>query len=901
MRKGRFAGLSDSGPEAGARLAVADLLLFDFETPDDQSAEAIQGERAALLASAPIFLALAHSICGAFLSFHSGSVWQLIPFALVLALDFAFWAVAAGKPRAHRLTRLTALYVLLSAAAWSAGIAGLAAGADDTAVRIVLLAGAAAAVPALFPVPGLLFLGCSSAIAAVLLLNPQPELVALAGGVSLSLLLLSFVRSGQAIVGGYRRLGAEWQAEKARRFVAEFEQSGRGWFWETNADGDLTYVSDALASHLGSTAAALAGTAFADLLQAKDDDALAGDRGLGFHLSARFPFSDVTVRARGEGEIWWALSGSPNFDHYGRFLGFRGLGTNLTEQRRSEAEISKLAKYDSLTGLPNRAMMRVTLDEALANADRRRKGCSLLLIDLDRFKQVNDTLGHPIGDVLLRKVGERLRSVIGEEGQIGRLGGDEFEAILPGTDEEARLANLSARLIAEVSRPYSIKGHRISIGASVGIAVAMPGKAYAEALIKDADLALYAAKAAGKGTYRFFSSDMHAEATDRQILEEDLRSALVRGQIRLFYQPIVDSVTEEVVAFEALLRWAHPTRGVLPPDLFIPIAEEAGLIGAIGEWVLRSACREAAGWPDHVRVAVNVSPIQFADPAIAATVTGALAAAQIAPDRLELEITEAVFQTESAATDKTFASLKAAGVRLVLDNFGTDRSSLGYLRKAPLDKIKVDQSFVRGAASAGTRNAAIIRAIVTLAESLGMDTTAEGAETHEELTLIRQLGCSQVQGFIFASPVAADEALVLARESKGSRAQAPEYSRPPRHRLIRTGMLQWKGKVLSVRLRNISAGGAMVECDRAVGTGERVALDLADAGTLDAEVRWCREGQLGLRFEEEFELRKLARSAAAGVPAQTMLRPHYLDTETKPDSPWAARSKRLTPKEVRRF
>ncbi|TMJ17698.1 MAG: EAL domain-containing protein, partial [Alphaproteobacteria bacterium] len=314
-----------------------------------------------------------------------------------------------------------------------------------------------------------------------------------------------------------------------------------------------------------------------------------------------------------------------------------------------------------------------------------------------------------------------------------------------------------------------------------------------------------------------------------------------------------------------------------------------------------SACREAAGWPDHVRVAVNLSPLQFADPAITATVTAALASAKIEPDRLELEITEAVFQTESEAADTTFASLKATGVRLVLDNFGTDRSSLGHLRKAPLDKIKVDQSFVRGAAAAGTRNAAIIRAIVTLAESLGMDTTAEGAETHEELTLIRQLGCSQVQGFIFASPLAAEEALILARESKGSRAQAPEYSRPPRHRLIRTGMMKWKGKVLSVRLRNISAGGAMVECDRAVGTGERVALDLADAGTLDAEVRWCREGQLGLRFQEEFELKKLARSSVAGVPAQTMLRPHYLDTETSPDSPWAGRRNPLTPKEVVRF
>ena len=283
------------------------------------------------------------------------------------------------------------------------------------------------------------------------------------------------------------------------------------------------------------------------------------------------------------------------------------------------------------------------LDQALANADARRRGCALMIIDLDRFKQVNDTLGHPIGDKLLKKVAGRLAKVLGEDGQVGRLGGDEFEAILPGIEEEGRLSELAGRLIEQVSKPYKIEGHEILIGTSVGIAVAVPGKTLAEGLIKDADVALYAAKADGRGTFRFFAQEMHAQATERQILETDLRYALANDQLTLVYQPIVDSVSEEVVAFEALLRWHHPGRGLLPPALVIPLAEETGLMPRIGDWVLRTACTQAAKWPKHIRVAVNLSPVQFADPALAATVTGTLAASQLDPERLELEINEAVF------------------------------------------------------------------------------------------------------------------------------------------------------------------------------------------------------------------------------------------------------------------
>ena len=396
-------------------------------------------------------------------------------------------------------------------------------------------------------------------------------------------------------------------------------------------------------------------------------------------------------------------------------------------------------------------MMRQTLDEALRNAAHRQKGCSLFMIDLDRFKNVNDTLGHPIGDALLRQVADRLKSVMGNHGKVGRLGGDEFQAVFPGTVDIGLLESLSRTLIEQVSRPYTIEGHKVTIGASVEIAIGDPGRASADAMVRNADLALYAAKAAGRGKHRLYEPSMHSEAADRQLMENDLRQAIERGELAVHYQPIVRAAGEEISGFEFLVRWQHPTRGAVSPAKFIPLAEEAGLIAEIGEWVLRTALEEAAHWPDHIRVAVNLSPLQFNDPAVVEMISNHLLETGVRADRLELEITEGVFLAEGEFTDEIFAKLKALGVRLALDDFGTGYSSLGYLKKAPFDKIKIDQSFVRGAASTTQRNAAIIRAIVSLADTLGMDTCAEGVETHDDLQLIRDLGVSMVQGYIFGS------------------------------------------------------------------------------------------------------------------------------------------------------
>jgi EAL domain-containing protein (putative c-di-GMP-specific phosphodiesterase class I) len=368
---------------------------------------------------------------------------------------------------------------------------------------------------------------------------------------------------------------------------------------------------------------------------------------------------------------------------------------------------------------------------------------------------------------------------------------------------------------------------------------------------------------------------MHSEAAERQLLENDLRQAIERGELAVHYQPIVRAAGEEISGFEALVRWQHPVRGAIPPAKFIPLAEEAGLIGTIGEWVLRTALEEAAHWPERVLVAVNLSPLQFNDPGVAPMVAKHLSETGIRPERLELEITEGVFLAEGDSTDETFAKLKKIGVRLSLDDFGTGYSSLGYLRKAPFDKIKIDQSFVRGAASTTNRNAAIIRAIVTLAETLGMDTCAEGVETHDDLQLIRELGVSMVQGFIFGKPGEATTARELANRVTVE-ADGFQCTREARHRLMRRANTCIDGVIVELKLRNISSMGALVDCDVAVAPGTDLAIDIVGVGPVRGIVRWAQPGKFGVQFDQQFDLARLApkREKANDV---TMMTPWYVE------------------------
>jgi diguanylate cyclase (GGDEF)-like protein len=749
----------------------------------------------------------------------------------------------------------------------SGGLSGAAKGAA------LVIGGGAAAVSALAlqPLRGAL-LAFAGAMAAATLTLAGFGLAANAAGLFLLCVCGAAFRLARHDLGeAAARARNDAAAALATRLVREYEGSGTGWFWETDRHGRLTYLSQKVVAEFGGPEA-VTDRPLTELFEI-DGDARETERTLSFHLSARTSFSEYSVRAAGGAkDRWWSVSGRPRFDKLGRFRGFIGTGSDLTAKRQSEAEINRLARYDGLTGLANRERMRLALDQSLAHpgGGGGYRPTALMLLDLDRFKAVNDTLGHQIGDELLKQVAQRLRRCVAEPGLVGRLGGDEFKIVLTGEGNRERLGTLADTIIGALSQPYGINGTTILIGCSIGIAIAPDDGDTSETLVRNADLALYAAKADGRGVHRFYREEMLAEAQSRKALEDDLRRAVTQGQFHLVYQPVVCTESTEIVGYEALIRWEHPTRGAVSPAQFIPIAEDCGLIEQIGEWVLRTACAEAATWPGEVRVGVNVSPIQFANPALPTVVMSALSNSGLPPERLELEITEGVFLHESASTDQMFSRLKAIGVRLALDDFGTGYSSLGYLRTAPFDKIKIDQSFVRGAAIEGSRNAAIIRAIVTLATTLGMETTAEGAEIQDEITLIRELGCSHIQGYVYGRPMEAEAVRAQLGEGDGkAAASGHRFSRAPRTRMLRSAMLDHGGRHMPVRIRSMSASGAMIDgVARRLEIGSDVRIELLERQMFRAQVRWSNDGKAGLEFAEPFDMERLN----APAPTRSLLR-----------------------------
>jgi len=425
---------------------------------------------------------------------------------------------------------------------------------------------------------------------------------------------------------------------------------------------------------------------------------------------------------------------------------------DITEQRRYEAKIAHMAHHDALTDLPNRVLLRERLEHALAGTLRGNQALAILMLDLDRFKEINDSLGHPVGDALLKLVADRLRSGLREGAMVARLGGDEFAIVEEVTTAAIEATAIVERIHAMLSEPFDLGDHQVVCGASIGIAVAPADGADPDQLLKNADLALYRAKSQGRGTHRFFEPEMNRLMQARRDLERDLRSALVNGEFELHYQPFVNLQSGEIAGCEALLRWHHPRRGMVSPAEFVPLAEEIGLIAPIGEWVLRNACAEAAKWPDSVRIAVNLSPAQFKGQPLVPTVVSALATSGISPQRLELEVTESVMIEDCGTTLATLEQLHELGICIALDDFGTGYSSLSFLRKYPFDKIKIDRAFVSELSATAEGSRAIVRSVVQLAVSLGKTTTAEGVETKELLELVRAEGCTEVQGYYVSRP-----------------------------------------------------------------------------------------------------------------------------------------------------
>ncbi|HET9811157.1 MAG TPA: EAL domain-containing protein [Sphingomicrobium sp.] len=540
------------------------------------------------------------------------------------------------------------------------------------------------------------------------------------------------------------------QSESASLLLQEYEQRGVGWLWQVDCDNRVTYISSRMIALLGRPASQLLGHSLPSLL--------GGHAELGAKLLEKQPFANLEMELEtARGPRWIAIAGDPIIDTAGRFEGFRGVGSDITEIRQTQERLTHLANMDVLSGLPNRGRVRQLLGEALREATASNHACAILFMDLDGFKPVNDTFGHPRGDAVLRAVAKRLVDEVGAAGHVGRMGGDEFAVVIPDAQSRTKVEQMAQRIIDSIKEPYEIEGTNIRIGVSIGCSFGPVDGATVDDLILKADLALYEAKGEGRGIARYFSSELQSEKEDRIRMETDLRAALPSKQFHLVFQPLIAAKSQKLIGFEALIRWNHPKRGLVPPNIFIPVAEEIGLMPAIGEWVIDEACRAAASWPETISVSLNVSPKQIVLPALPNVVSEALGRYRVQGNRIELEVTEGVFLGDNGPTLDVLKRLRQLGVGIALDDFGTGYSSIGYLNKAIFHKLKIDGSFVR---EAGTRpeNVAIIQSIVQLAKSFRMSITAEGVETPEDFERMRELGCDTIQGYLFGKPLSYERA-----------------------------------------------------------------------------------------------------------------------------------------------
>ncbi|NVD45557.1 putative bifunctional diguanylate cyclase/phosphodiesterase [Qipengyuania atrilutea] len=668
---------------------------------------------------------------------------------------------------------------------------------------------------------------------------------------------MSFENFRKSFAGVLRRETEQktYRSSSDLSVLREIERVGVGCFWATDETGKIIYVSENAERSLERDGFQIIGRPLVEVFKDASHGAEKTEsRNLAFRIQSRSDLDNLIVRIDHEEAAsnrhgrYWRISGAPLVDDEGNFRGYRGNAADITDEFREQCAVARQSQFDELTGLANRRR----LDEKLSSIITSRKGrcCALMMLDLDRFKQVNDSMGHPAGDELLKQVGDRLAALVKDKGEVGRLGGDEFQILLPDVEDRGDLAELAGRVIQMLSQPYSINGRRAIIGASVGIAIAPFDGISASELIGSADMALYRSKEDGRGVFRFYTAELRAAASFGVQLEEDLRDALEKGELSMAYQPLVDPLDNRAKCFEALMRWDHPQRGRISPAAFIPIAERSDLILHLGEWALRQACKDAEQWPDDVRVAVNVSARQFMQANMPKLVASALSSSGIKASRLTLEVTESVFIGGVEAVDEIFARLDRLGVRLAMDDFGTGYSSLGYLKRAPFKKIKIDQSFVRGCTESGDTNPAIISAVVALARALKMETVAEGVEAMDELELVTQRGANLVQGYIYSPPL--EQHKILENFAKAEWIFKPDG--PPRHRADRISLYRRVGLIhedhyYDVMLRNLSKTGARIEGLEGVPTGAEVVLDLGGGQLVVSNVIHSAERSQGLQFE----------------------------------------------------
>ena len=630
--------------------------------------------------------------------------------------------------------------------------------------------------------------------------------------------------------------------------LSELERSGLGWFWSTDSEGRITYLSAAIADRLGVPLEDVLGKPLQSVFKSLEGGGRS--QSLSLKLGARKSFSGFLVGPEIEAaDVVIRISGRPVFSDTDAFEGFRGTGSDITEEYRHEEETERLAKFDSLTGLANRHRMAHMIDGTLTAFRAAKRNCAIMMMDLDRFKQVNDTLGHAAGDELLKQVSSRLKRAIDRDCEIGRLGGDEFQVMLPDIDDRGELGEIAGKIIAMLTQPYSLEEGRCIIGASVGIAIAPHDGVTREEVVRSADLALYAAKNGGRGQYRFYTGDLENETIFRRRLEGDLLEAIREEQLFLKYQPLVCRDDQTVSGLEALVCWNHPQRGEIDEEEFAQIVEGSSSIVDVGQWTIRQACLEAAQWPGDLRVSVNIPTSYFMADSFLEAVSAALDESDLNPARLELEVKESVFLGDSNVVDKTIANLFKLGTRMTLDEFGTGYSSLGYLRRAPFNSIKIGPSFYPETVREGSREVGLVGAIVALAEAMEMSTIATGIDAVDLADALQDAGVRFLQGPIYSDPVTGAEALEEMTSGAWKIEALKRSKRARRRTVFRKIHVIHDDHSYEVTLRNLSKSGALIEGLLDVPMGTQFVVDLGGGQLAVATVIRSNNEIQGLEFE----------------------------------------------------
>lgn len=679
-------------------------------------------------------------------------------------------------------------------------------------------------------------------------------------------------RSGSKSAGAASALS---DSEKLA-MLDELEQSGLGWFWACDKNGNLTYLSATIAERIKVPLSDLLGKPLSGVFVSADRDGRT--KSLALMLGAHKAFSGFAVRAekQPDGAVL-RLSGRPAFSG-DTFVGFRGTGADITEEYHREEETARLAKYDSLTGLSNRHRMKHLIDTTLTAFKAAKRNCAIMMLDLDKFKHVNDTLGHAAGDELLKQVADRLRRSIEVECEIGRLGGDEFQVMIPDEDDRGELGEIAMKIITMLKQPYTLEEGRCVIGCSVGIAIAPHDGVTVDEVVRSADLALYAAKNGGRGQYRFFSGELENEAIFRRRLEENLGNAVREEQLFLKYEPIVDAATETVRALEAHICWRHEQRGEIDEEEFASILDGSSQVAEVGTWAIREACANAASWPDSVRVAVNVPVPLFTADSFVETVSAALSACDLPPHRLELEVSEAVFFGDTNQVDRTLSQLFKLGVRLTLDEFGSGYSSLAYLRRAPFDSIKIDEALIAEAEKHDNDQLGLIRAIVALAGALEMDTIANGLETTQLFERLKACGVKRMEGPIYSDPVTRDVVEAeLAGESWKIAPSSDRIKRSKRRTVFRRIQVIHDDHSYEVVLRNLSKTGALIQGLSEVPKDTQFVVDLGGGQLAVATVIRTNGDTQGLEFEQP-----LVDDGSGGLCTRNRVSPYALASAGAP-------------------